>query len=142
MAKMIGDRLTSSIYRGGFTNVEWQITRSGTPTWESIWPVAPKEGFTEDEVSKRGLDGTVHVLYYKQSLSLLFLQTDSETLQDLYALSTILHSTGISTKITLCSGKVLTLTMRFSRRYISQGYSQFAQVELVGESVSATSVFA
>ena len=144
MSNMIGDNLQSEIHRGGCSNIEWQITRSGTPTYETLLPSSVNGGFVEEEIGPVGLDGKVDIQYYKQTLAIRFLQTDNDTMSDLYAtaLTAILHTTGISTKITLNTGKVITVTMRFRRTFRAEGYSSVAGVDLIGVAVSATSVFA
>lgn len=140
MAKLIGDNLTSEIHRGGCTNIEWQIDRSGTPTYETLMPAGADGGFVEEEVAKEGLNGKRHVLYYQQTLSIRYYQTDPETMADMWgsALTTAIGTTGISTKISLQTGDTLTIVMYFSRRFVAEGYHSAAYVELIGKSTSSS----
>lgn len=143
MSKQIGDKLIGSVRRALFEDIEWQIDR-GTPTWESLWPSKTMSGLVETEIGHTGLDGRFFVQYYEQSLQIGFLQTDDETLADLYstALTTLLHTTGVPTRITLAGGQTIELTMYFRRTLRAAGYNTTLVVELEGRSSSLSPMLA
>jgi len=134
MAKKIGDKLTTEIRRAGLTDVKVQIDRGSGAVLASLIPSSDGT-FVEEEVSRVGLNNVRHVLYYQQTITLQFLQTDSETLADLY--STALASqwaTGVSTQITFLNGKTITITMTWSKKFHGEGYDSPLAVELIGTS--------
>jgi hypothetical protein len=105
---------------------------------------ASNNEFIEEPVVDEGLDGRKDIRYYKQSLKLQYLQSDLDTLGDLYssAFDSYFNTTGTSTEITFLNGESITLTMFFKRRAVAAGYQTVMYVELEAMSTTLTSVFA
>ncbi len=142
MAKKVGDMLTSEIRRAGLVNVVVTIDRGAGPVAVSLIPSADGS-FIEKPIGKKGLNGAFHISYYEQTLLLEYMQTDGETLADLFssALASQWAIAGVSTAITFMSGKVVTLTMRFEMTPHGEGYDSAFAVTLAGTSKTSTPCF-
>lgn len=122
MAKQVGDNSTASIQWGGWTNVEVAIVRGETPSTETLLPSMDGR-LKEEPVYEQGLDGRIDIRYYRQSLALDFVQTDGETLADLYAeqLDALFHESGVPVTLTWRNGYVSSLTMFIIRSLHNEG---------------------
>jgi hypothetical protein len=142
MSNQVGDNLLHSIQWGGWQNVEIQVDRSGTPTYETLLPALDGR-FRETPVFDRGLDGRVDVKYYERTLVMEYVQTDAETLADLYGSEwdASLHADGAPLKIKFRSGAQKSLTMYGTRELINHGPSGHVSVVMEFKSTSLTPLF-
>ncbi len=139
MAKQVGDNSLASIQWGGWSNVEVAIVRGETPATETLLPSMDGH-FREEPVYDQGLDGRIDIKYYKQSLILDYLQTDGETLADLYAeqLDALFHDTGVPVTLTWRNGESISLTMFLIRTLHNEGPSGHVGVIMAFSSASLT----
>jgi hypothetical protein len=144
MAKKLGDNLTTSIDRAGWSKVEALIDRSGTPTWTTLQP-ASSGAFREEPVHDRGLDGTIDVHFYRQKLTLHYLQTDLETMQDIFApvILAQLQTTGVPVRLWRLDGVTVfnIPLMRFLITPDGDGYTSALRLIMEGESTTLESIF-
>jgi len=144
MPNLIGDNI-ETLYRGGASNIEWSLNRGvNPPNWYTLNPSSWNGSlFEEIPTVDEGLDGKLDEKWWTYRLTLQFFQVDEQTMDDLYSgtLDPLMRATGISTRITLLTGQVLTLNMRWRKRFVAGGYNTIAYVELTGTATTAVSVF-
>lgn len=143
MPNKVGDKLKSAIKRGGLKDVEITVTRAtGGAVTLSLTP-AMNSDFYEEQIVSEGLNGKINVLYYKQTLKLQYLQSDKDTLADLFQTSfdEYFHTSGTSTKITFLNSEYITLTMYFKRQVRAPGYAAVMLVDITATSTSLTPAF-
>lgn len=141
MPNKVGDILTSSIQRGGWIDVIVTIDRGGGAgnEDESLRP-ALDGTFREKQVYDEGLSGQIDVKYYTRELRIDYVQTDSETLADLYAsaLDSQFHEAGVPLELTFRNGTTKTLTMYATRELHNDGPSGHTGVIMSFKSYSLT----
>jgi hypothetical protein len=142
MAKQLGDRLLTSITRGGFQDVKVTIDRGAGAAVESLWP-SVMGSFRETPQFDQGLDGKVDIKWWLQELEIGLVQCDEETLEDLYAaaLEAQWYTTGVSVALTFINGMARTLTMRMVPEVRNDGYGAVLQVGMRFRAASLTPMF-
>lgn len=144
MAKKLGDNLTTSIERAGWSAIEAQIERGGVQYWTKLQP-AGDGAFREEPVHDRGLDGSIDVHYYRQVLRLHFYQTDLETLHDVFTPEILsqLQTTGVPVRLWRLDGVTVfnIPLMRFLITPDGEGYSSAWRLIMEGESTTLESIF-
>ena len=112
MAKQFGDNLRSSIKRAGISAMTVTIDRGSGAVAEDFFPFVLNE-IVEEMVYSEGKDGKIDVHYYEQRIDTDYVQTDEETMNDLFAavLDSQFHTTGLPVAVTLFDGTAISLTM-------------------------------
>ena len=134
----VGDNLHDSIQRAGFANVQIEVTRSTTPPSTSYVTLMPSTNgsFTEEDVVDEDLDGAYDAKYWIQTLVMEFLQTDADTLADLYSTGFIpqFYRNGINVKMTRMNGDEVVLPMKCRMRLHGEGFGSALAVTLTFKS--------
>ena len=142
MAKMLGDRLLTSIVRGGYKDVKVTINRGAGAVAESLWPSTGGQ-FYEEAVYDQGLDGSIDIKYWKYELLLEMVQCDAETLADLYStvLATQWRMTGVSVEMEFMNGSKKSVTMRMVPRLHNDGYQSYLAVTMKFNGTGLTALY-
>jgi hypothetical protein len=140
---MVGDALTTVIARAGWSEIEVLLTRT-TPDWTSLLPCGDGS-FREEPVYDIGLDGTLDIHYYRQTLDLRYYQSDVDTLADLHddAIYEQFTVTGLQTRLWRLDGiqTILIPKMRFIIAPQGGGYTTAWEVRMTGTCTTLASVF-
>ena len=142
--RKVGDEIKAAIGRAGWSDVEVLLTRDATAAWTSLLPATGGQ-FSETPTFDQGLDGTLDIHYYTQSLELQYLQSDVETLEDLFtdAIYAQFTVTGLQVRLWRLDG-IQTITipvMRFVVSVVGDGYASPLAIVLKGTSRTLLSIF-
>lgn len=138
MPNAVGDNLTSQIRRAA-VSVQVQLDKGAGAAYYTLKPSADGT-IVETPVGKRALDGAFHISYYQQEIYLEYVQTDEDTMADMFSsqLESQWHITGTPSIVTLEGGQQLTLTFRWELKPHGEGYESVFAVRMSG--LSTTSV--
>ncbi len=122
MPNLVGDNLLGSIQWGGWSDVTVQWPRGETEEATTLLPSIDGK-FRETPKYHQGLDGRIDLKYYERELVLDFIQTDGETLADLYAeaMDALFHETGLEMTLTWRNGAAVQTTMYTVRELHNEG---------------------
>lgn len=141
MPNAVGDNVLSAIQRGGWSDVQVTFDR-GAGAGDETETLKPALGgkFRETPVYDEGIDGKIDLKYYRRQLELDYVQTDEDTLADLFDadLDSQFHEAGVTVTLTWRNGTTTTTTMYLVRSLHNEGPQGHVGVDITMTNVGLT----